>query len=670
MILTLLAALYGAAQEDFVVFEGAEQNYFVENHSGSDYSWRVLTSFNPDTEAAANNYTFVGSSNSNEITVRWKSAGLYYLDVIETDISGCTNRKVVVVTVLSTTRSVAFANRSSAICFNPHPDESRLLQLLDNEGAELDPSKFPVEVKVDINGSEFTFQINNDDRGISVPDSFMLTAPEEDVQVAITLLEATDAKGQSIKPLTGSDVHRITVFAQPEIEFVTAADTIKYVGDGFYEVEMTRGTTEGAVYNWKVEPSDGTSTDLQALTGPSANIFWDGPEGIYTLSATVTDGNGCLADTIETLVELIASDEEGEGDTTVVEPPILFIYAGTDTTVGACEPYTFSEVFPTADTFSYQWEPSQYLSDPTIANPVFTPEETSTYVLTVSSQSGLTATDTVTISVANLVANAGEDIMLDQETSALLNGLGSVGEQIEFNWTTENGSFIGGQNTATPEIGSAGTYYLQVTDIFGCTATDSVVVSRFISAPIARDDYDTTEYQQSVTIDLLANDEDPQQELDPLSLQILQNPENGFVDINGDGTITYTPNDGFLGGDVFQYRICNYYEKCDNANVFVYVMAADFFIPEAFTPNGDNVNDYFEIKGIELFEQNSITIINRWGKTVYKARGYGLSTSPKFWDGKSNQLGGDSDLPTGTYFYVLDLGNGEQPIAGSVYIDR
>lgn len=140
--------------------------------------------------------------------------------------------------------------------------------------------------------------------------------------------------------------------------------------------------------------------------------------------------------------------------------------------------------------------------------------------------------------------------------------------------------------------------------------------------------------------------------------------------MNGDGTVTYTPNNGFLGGDVFQYRICNYYEKCDNANVFVYVMAAGFFIPEAFTPNGDNINDYFEIKGIELFGQNSITIVNRWGKTVYKARGYGISTSPLFWDGKSNQGGIDRELPNGTYFYVLDLGNGEQPIAGSVYIDK
>ncbi len=379
--------------------------------------------------------------------------------------------------------------------------------------------------------------------------------------------------------------------------------------------------------------------------------------GLYALKAVVRDGNGCLSDTISQLVEIVESNN-------------VAFNSGKDSTIGNCSPYVLSAwVSDTAGLF-YSWSPSDNLDDPTLLNPVFTPGESTDFVLTVSNSDGVLGRDSVTILVSDVQASASEDFILENGLTALLNGTGSMGEQLQFAWSTANGTFVNGQNTATPEISSAGTYYLQVTDIFGCTATDSVVVSRFISAPIVRDDYDTTEYRTAVTIDLLVNDEDPQQELDPLSLQIMQDPANGFVDINGDGTVTYTPNDGFLGGDVFQYRICNTYEKCNNANVFVYVTAAGFFIPEAFTPNADNVNDYFEIIGIELFEQNSITIINRWGKTVYKARGYGISTSPQFWNGKSNQGGDDSDLPSGSYFYVLDLGNGEQPIAGSVYIDR
>ena len=97
-----------------------------------------------------------------------------------------------------------------------------------------------------------------------------------------------------------------------------------------------------------------------------------------------------------------------------------------------------------------------------------------------------------------------------------------------------------------------------------------------------------------------------------------------------------------------------------------------FFIPDAFSPNGDNINDYFEIPGIEYYEGNSIEIFNRWGNKVYEARNYGINTVPKYWNGKSNtgfRLGSE-DLPTGTYFYVLNLGKGEGRIAGSVYLDR
>ncbi|WP_319500450.1 gliding motility-associated C-terminal domain-containing protein [uncultured Draconibacterium sp.] len=653
MIFTLLAALYGAAQERYDFMEGSQTEYSVDNHNGNTYSWSVIGGLN------SVDYDFISTPENNTVVIQWNLVGNYTLRVIETDPHGCSSIRELLISVRANNRSIAFSDRSSSMCFNPNPDESRLLQLLDNEGAELDPSKFPVEVKVDINGSEFEFQINYDNREITVPDSFMLTAPEHDVQIDITLLEATDASGRSLKPLGGSDVHRITVFAQPEIEYTTADDTIINGGEGYYETAIIRGNPDGAVYRWTVEPTYGTSTNLQELTGSAANIQWDGPEGTYKLYTTVTDGNGCVTDTISQVVEV----EKTGGQT-------LTVFAGPDTLIGSCQPYLFNAVYPTENSYTYQWEPTTGLSDPSIPNPVFTPGETTTYILRVTTSPDSTYSDTVTISVSNLLAEAGDDFMIEYESTAVLNGIGSVGEQIQFAWTTANGTFVGGQNTATPEISSAGTYYLQVTDIFGCTASDSVVVSRFISAPIARDDYDTTEYRTAVTIDLLANDESPQQELDPLSLQIMQDPANGFVDINGDGTVTYTPNDGFLGGDVFQYRICNTYERCDNANVFVYVTAADFFIPEAFTPNGDNVNDYFEIEGIELFEQNSITIINRWGKTVYKARGYGISTSPQFWDGKSNQGGDDSDLPGGTYFYVLDLGNGEQPIAGSVYIDR
>jgi len=96
----------------------------------------------------------------------------------------------------------------------------------------------------------------------------------------------------------------------------------------------------------------------------------------------------------------------------------------------------------------------------------------------------------------------------------------------------------------------------------------------------------------------------------------------------------------------------------------------EFFIPEGFSPNGDGVNDLFEIVGIAKYPNNDIIIINRWGNKVFEAAPYKSD-----WDGTS-QFGvkfGEK-LPTGTYFYILDLGkenpSGKQEIKGYIYINR
>jgi gliding motility-associated-like protein len=55
-----------------------------------------------------------------------------------------------------------------------------------------------------------------------------------------------------------------------------------------------------------------------------------------------------------------------------------------------------------------------------------------------------------------------------------------------------------------------------------------------------------------------------------------------------------------------------------------------FFIPNAFSPNGDKINDYFFGSGIGI-KQYDLWIFDRWGNTIY----HGLQLSDK-WDGKAN----------------------------------
>ena len=83
--------------------------------------------------------------------------------------------------------------------------------------------------------------------------------------------------------------------------------------------------------------------------------------------------------------------------------------------------------------------------------------------------------------------------------------------------------------------------------------------------------------------------------------------------------------------------------------------------PNTFTPNGDGINDTWEIKYLDQYQGCRIEVYTANGQLVYSDVGY---TKP--WDGnfKGNKL------PTGTYYYVIDPKNGRKKIAGYVTLLR
>jgi len=108
----------------------------------------------------------------------------------------------------------------------------------------------------------------------------------------------------------------------------------------------------------------------------------------------------------------------------------------------------------------------------------------------------------------------------------------------------------------------------------------------------------------------------------------------------------------------------------DTATVTIIVKDRPFRIYNAFSPNGDGRNDVWVIDGIGQFPNNTVQIFNRWGNLVYKVRGY--DNTARVWRGQSNEgiILGDKEVPDGSYFYVVDLGDGSEAASGYVVIHR
>ncbi len=93
----------------------------------------------------------------------------------------------------------------------------------------------------------------------------------------------------------------------------------------------------------------------------------------------------------------------------------------------------------------------------------------------------------------------------------------------------------------------------------------------------------------------------------------------------------------------------------------------DLIVSKTITVNGDGINDYFEITGLESCAYTyQVMLFNRWGTKVYESNDY-----QNDWGGyaPNSSLGSAGILPTGTYYYMISLSNTEiKPINGYIYI--
>ena len=163
-----------------------------------------------------------------------------------------------------------------------------------------------------------------------------------------------------------------------------------------------------------------------------------------------------------------------------------------------------------------------------------------------------TAEDTpITIAFSDLLANDsdvdGDTLEIDAR-AAEINGIVQLNDDETFTFTPD------------ADFSGVASFDYFVNDGKGGTdrATVEIIVGSANDDPLAVDDSFTTFEDTSVTIlpsDLLDNDSDPDGDTLQLVAVDANSPTNGTLQVNGDGSFTYTPNENFFGSDSFTYGI-------------------------------------------------------------------------------------------------------------------
>jgi gliding motility-associated-like protein len=373
-------------------------------------------------------------------------------------------------------------------------------------------------------------------------------------------------------------------------------------------------------------------------------------------------------------VVLSVSAESAQGCATAVDEMVLsfsrlpFATAGPDMSI--CQGEQFTVLMATALHYSdllWTSSGSGTLLNANTLTPTYIPGLNEAglveLTLTVMGEGGcsnLNSTVKMLLTIyESAVVDAGEDQTIAFNTNTMLEVTATGGSgAYAFNWQPSSLLFYANtSNPVTRNLTNHTKFYVLVTDLItGCQSTDSVMV--FLDglnlAPVAIDDYDTTAFNTSVTVNILGNDYDP--ENGALSVSICGNPVNGLVVVNSNGTITYTPYTGYSGLDSICYRICDKGEPVQCAEAMVYILVLpepqidDLVIFNGVSPNGDGNNDAWKIKGIEGFPDNEVKIFNRWGTKIWEGKHY--DNNNVSWEATNNR--GDR-VPDGTYYYILEI---------------
>ncbi|MEE4177750.1 MAG: HYR domain-containing protein [Bacteroides sp.] len=272
-----------------------------------------------------------------------------------------------------------------------------------------------------------------------------------------------------------------------------------------------------------------------------------------------------------------------------------------------------------------------------------------TYVVIVTDALGNTATITVIITQPEAPLN-----ITYQVTNVLCNGAATGAVDVQVFGGTPPYSFNWSNGATTQNISElfAGTYSAIIEDANGCLLDLEVEITE----PDAL-------YISDIVIEGV----------------LCMVDEEGSIQFSVGGGVTpytYLWSNGATTAGLVNVPGGDYWVEVTDANGCL--LSYDFFVPyqeedcelrfpQGVSPDGDGFNDTWVINGLIRFPNNNLRIFNRWGTIVFEAAPY-----QNDWDGRPNRGrpadGPDGILPTGTYFYVIELEPGMNIHSGYIYL--
>ena len=412
--------------------------------------------------------------------------------------------------------------------------------------------------------------------------------------------------------VTVKDICENTFIDSVEIPFTSTLqiDSLKEqticLGTSVLLDPVITGGNPSYTYDW----DNGASSDTSFSVSPADT-------SVYVLK--VTDKDGCEGfDTVKINVvpKIIASVN-----------PDLTICAGDSVQLSASGGST------------YQWTPAVGLSDPNSPNPMAAPNTTISYQVVVGAGSCPDDIVSVTVEVVpTMIASISPDITLCEGKDTVITAAGGT----NYSWNTND-------TTASINVSpNTTTTYTVIVSAGSCGEDTAEVTVTVIPVPSANAGADQNiELGQSITINATG--------LGTYSW----NPPTGLSCIN---CLTPTASPSITTTYILTISdgIC-----ADQDTVIVNVenTCGEFYVPNAFSPNGDGVNDEFKIRH-NCISTFSILIFDRWGKKVFE------STDPnKSWDGE--YTGSDGNTAVFDYTLKATLLTGEiKELKGNVSLIR